>query len=182
MDNYTLKHYLESIAERMCASFGETFRCLILYGSWAKGTAREDSDIDLLAVFEKVDSKINSLVNKVQRNTFNVKNVSIVPALVNEFYKETIPLYTSVKREGKIIWGNADLTLSNEKPTIKYAGAFSKSRVFEMNKIKIAGDIIKKYPSYGSADLCYMASKHAIQMALAMKGVGYSSKFSYCYL
>jgi HEPN domain-containing protein len=47
-----------------------------------------------------------------------------------------------------------------------------------MQKVKMAEEIFKEHPSYGDADLCFIASKHAIQMALAMKGLGYSSKVS----
>lgn len=45
-----------------------------------------------------------------------------------------------------------------------------------MQKVKMAEDILKGHPSYGAVDLCFVASKHAIQITLAMKGLGYSSK------
>lgn len=61
-------------------------------------------------------------------------------------------------------------------PHIKYAEFFERSKEFEMQKVKIAEDILSEHPDYGTAELCFVASKHAIQSALAMKGIGYSSK------
>ena len=40
----------------------------------------------------------------------------------------------------------------------------------------MAEELLEKNITSGIADLCFVASKHAIQAALAMKGKGYSSK------
>lgn len=61
---------------------------------------------------------------------------------------------------------------------MKYADYFKKSKEVETKKIEIAQEILKEHPDYGSCALCFIASKHAIQMALAMKGLGYSSKIT----
>lgn len=167
---------LESAIKVLKNSFHDNFKCLILYGSWAKGTAREDSDIDLLALFEKVDEKTRRVLHQKERDIDAEISVTIVPASVDDFQKEKIPLYTAAKKEGRIIYGETDLTINPEEPHIKYAEAFEKSKEFEMKKVKMAEEILKEYPSYGAVDLCFVASKHAIQMVLAMKGVGYSSK------
>lgn len=172
----SIKELLLSITEKLKNSCGENFKCLILYGSWAKEIARENSDIDLLAVFEEVDSNTRKLLYDIETNVEKEKVVTLVPASTEEFQKERIPLYTAVKKEGKIIWGNIDLTINPEQPHIKYADAFRKSKEFEMQKVKMAEDILREHPLYGTVDLCFIASKHAIQIALAMKGLGYSSK------
>jgi predicted nucleotidyltransferase len=172
----SIKELLESITKNLKESFHENFKCLILYGSWAKEIAREDSDIDLLAVFKKVDSNTRKLLYDIETDAEKENSITLVPVSVEEFRKEKIPLYTAVKKEGKIIWGDVDLTINPEQPHIKYAEAFQRSMEFEMRKVKMAEDILKEDPSYGAADLCFVASKHAIQIALAMKGLGYSSK------
>ena len=51
----TIKDILEKIRKYLLERFQGNLKCLILYGSWAKGTAKSSSDIDLLAVFRKVD-------------------------------------------------------------------------------------------------------------------------------
>ncbi|MEW6214172.1 MAG: nucleotidyltransferase domain-containing protein [Nitrospirota bacterium] len=171
-----IRELLEAITEELRKSFQENLKCLILYGSWAKGVAREDSDIDLLAVFEKVDSNTRKLLYDIETDAEKENSITLVPASIKEFRKEEIPLYTAVKKEGKIIWGDMDLTINPEPPHIKYAEALRKSKEFEMLKVKMAEEILKEHPSYGAVDLCFIASKHAIQMALATKGLGYSSK------
>ena len=173
-----IEDVLMNIQERLEEKFGDTIRCLILYGSWTKGTAKEDSDIDLLIVFNKADDDTRKSLYEIERKIDSKRSVTLVSASIEEFQKEKIPLFTAVKKEGKIIWGNADFSINPEPPHIKYAEYFKKSREYESQKVKMAEEIIKEYSSYGSADLCFVASKHAIQMFLAMKGLGYSSKVS----
>ncbi|RLE09235.1 hypothetical protein DRJ00_04750, partial [Candidatus Aerophobetes bacterium] len=49
---------IEDIIQALRTEFGDNFLSLILYGSWAKGKARKDSDIDLLAIFKGVDKNV----------------------------------------------------------------------------------------------------------------------------
>lgn len=167
---------IEHIQKRLIERFRDNLKCLILYGSWVKGTARKDSDIDLLVVFNNVDTETRRSLYEIERDVAEDRSITLLLASAEEFQREKIPLYTAVKKEGKIIIGAVDTTLNPEPPHMKYADYFEKSKEFETKKVEMAENILKEYPSYGSADLCFVASKHAIQMALAMKGVGYSSK------
>jgi predicted nucleotidyltransferase len=173
-----IKATIEELRKRLIGKFQDNLKCLILYGSWTKGTASEYSDIDLLAIFEKVNGELRKSVWDITSDMSTERSITLVTSTVEDFTKEKLPLYTAVKKEGKIIWGNVDLTISQEKPDIKYAQAFKKSKEFETQKVITAEEMLKKHPSYGTAELCYIAAKHAIQMALAMKGIGYSSKVS----
>jgi len=170
--NKTVKY----IQQRLIGKFHDNLRCLILYGSWVKGTARKDSDIDLLVIFNGVNADARRLLSGIEGEVAEDRSITLLSASVEEFQREKIPLYTAVKKEGKIIMGEADTTLNPEPPRIKYADCFEKSKQFETKKVEMAENVLKEYPSYGSADLCFVASKHAIQMALAMEGIGYSSK------
>lgn len=125
-----------------------------------------------------MNGELKKSVCDITREVSEQRSITIVISNLEDFIKEKIPLYTAVKKEGKIIWGDVDLTLNPESPEIKYAEAYKKSKEFETEKVMIAEDILKDHPSYGTAELCYVASKHAIQIALAMKGLGYSSKVS----
>ncbi|MCP2519448.1 hypothetical protein NLB96_00280 [Candidatus Aminicenantes bacterium AC-335-K20] len=44
-----------------------------------------------------------------------------------------------------------------------------KSKKIEKPKVKIAEEIFRNNPEYTPLDMCFIASKHAIQSALAMK-------------
>ena len=130
----------------------------------------------MLVILNSVDDKTGKLLYEIERDTTEDKSITLLSSSLEEFQREKLPLYTAVKKEGKIIMGETDITINPELPHIKYTDYFEKSKEFEAKKVKMAEDIIKEYPSYGSADLCFVASKHAIQMALAMRGIGYSSK------
>lgn len=138
--------------------------------------ARKDSDIDLLVIFDTPGRENGSFLDEMTKNVATERNITIVTASLEDFQKERIPLYTAVKREGEVIYGDVNVSINPEAPEIKYAEFFKRSHEFESNKIRIAEELLEKDLTSGIADLCFVASKHAIQAALAMKGVGYSSK------
>jgi predicted nucleotidyltransferase len=173
-----IEDMLEVIKKKIEGELSNNLQCLIIYGSWAKGTAKEDSDIDLLALFEKVDDHIRKFLYEIEKKISTEIAITLVPASVEEFQKEKIPLYTAIKKEGKVLSGSVDMTINPEPPHKKYAEYFEKSKRFETEKVEIAERILKEHPDYNPIDLCFIASKHAIQMALAMKGLGYSSKMA----
>jgi predicted nucleotidyltransferase/HEPN domain-containing protein len=165
------------ISEGIRRKSGRNLQALILYGSWAKGTAGRDSDIDLLALFRRVGKKTGKIVNEAFRNNDSGETITLIQSSCRDFRREKIPLYTAVKKEGRIIRGAADFSVNPELPSVKYAEFFRRSKEFETGKVKMAEEILKRHPDYGgAADICFVAAKHAIQAALAMKGMGYSSK------
>jgi len=171
-----IKDILEKIKKNLAKRFRDNIKCLILYGSWAKGTAKQGSDIDLLAIFAKRDKETRKSVNDIVNNIETERSITVLSTSLEDFQKEKIPLYTAVKKEGKVIYGNTDLSIHPEPPEIKYSEFFKESREFESRKIKIAEELLEKDMGYGITDFCFVASKHALQAALAMKGEGYSSK------
>ena len=89
---------LEDIKKNLTKRFRENIRCLILYGSWAKGLAREDSDIDLLVVFEAMDKETGKVIHEIESHIDGERNITIVPTNLEDFRKERLPLFTAVKR------------------------------------------------------------------------------------
>lgn len=172
-----IEKQLKKIVRALKCKFHDNVDGLVLYGSWVSGKARKDSDIDLLAVFKKMDKKSRIELSKIGDKVNFPVNLSIVSTSVDDFEREKLPLYTAVKREGKIIYGKVDLSLSPASPETKYAEFFRSSAKFESQKIRIAEEMARDNLFSGVPDLCYLASKHALQAALAMKDVGFSSKF-----
>jgi predicted nucleotidyltransferase len=165
---------LEKIRDKLIERFGTRLKCLLLYGSWATGTAREDSDIDLLAVLNEPDPAAGK--STADLSWVDDREISLVACTEDEFRKEKVPLYTAVKLEGKIIWGDIDRALNSEPPEVKYAGFFRKSQEFESRKLEMAEELLKRDYLSGIPEVCFVAAKHALQAALAMRGEGYSSK------
>lgn len=69
----TIKDIVDGIQKELSERFKNNFRSLILYGSWAKGTARTDSDIDLLALFGRLDKETGKSMNKDKVINFESK-------------------------------------------------------------------------------------------------------------
>lgn len=174
----SFKGTLEKVVEKLKNHFPKTLRAIILYGSWAKDTATESSDIDILALFSALDKDDKRKIHELTSAIDSEYHLDIVSATLEEFEKEKIPLYTAVKKEGKIIFGECDMKIFPESPIEKYREFFHISKDFEMGKIKMVEKIKKEHPSYSGIELCFVASKHAVQASLAMKGEGYSSKVS----
>lgn len=84
--------------------YGNQLVDVILYGSWAKGTATEDSDIDLMVVLEgeitpgrEIDRMIDCITD------VNLKYdvlISVVPVSDNAYANINSPLLINVRREG----------------------------------------------------------------------------------
>lgn len=175
-DMTRLRDILEKAKKQFSEQFRENLHALILYGSFATGAARADSDVDFLAVFETIDGDVESRAQKLVKSLAGSKHISLVVASRADVEKETEPLYTAVKLEGRVICGSADLAVSPEPPELKYAEFFRKSAECESSKIRIAEEILISGRSAGVIELCFIAAKHAVQAALAMHGAGYSSK------
>jgi uncharacterized protein len=56
VENPALRALLTEFRERLTAKFGERLLEITLFGSYARGTAREDSDVDVAVVLDQVNS------------------------------------------------------------------------------------------------------------------------------
>ncbi len=176
MKSEEIKEILNKVRENLAEKFRDNLKCLILYGSWAKGTARENSDIDLLAIFDRLEPEVRKAIHKMVWDAD--RDITIEAASLDDFREEKLPLYTAIKREGEVIWGEVDRSILPTAPEVKYSEFIIRSHEFESSKIKIAQELLEKDLISGIAEICFVASKHAIQAALAMKGQGYSSKIA----
>lgn len=101
---------LQRIKERLQALYGERFRGLVLFGSVARGEARDDSDIDLLCLLEGPVSlwrEIQSTTRAVfdlalsqidEKDVFRV--INIIPVEVSSYQSGACNFYREALREG----------------------------------------------------------------------------------
>lgn len=84
--------------------YGKRLKNVILFGSWARGDATEDSDIDLLVVLDgKVipGKEIDRMIDVITdiNSKYGVL-ISIYPISVKDFTTLNSPLLLNVRREG----------------------------------------------------------------------------------
>ena len=84
--------------------YGNRLKEIILYGSWARGEATEDSDIDLIVVLEgsvepgkEIDRMIDIITDINLR--YNVL-ISVYPVNNEDYITLKSPLLMSARREG----------------------------------------------------------------------------------
>lgn len=88
------RRYKEMIAEKL------PLKALYLYGSYSKGTNKEDSDIDIAVIVEHLDDNYfedTPLVWKLRRKISNL----IEPVLLTEDMNN--PLYCDITKTGILI-------------------------------------------------------------------------------
>lgn len=92
------------VAEFLAEKLGSNLRAVILYGSQARGTATEDSDIDLLAVVSdaldpwQVHRSLDDFLFEILLETGELVSVLVVPQSYYEGYET--PFFQNVRREG----------------------------------------------------------------------------------
>jgi len=99
-----IEHFLPQIKRYLKRVYGNRLESVILYGSFAKNQATEDSDIDIAIILKgKVNTlkemdKINDFINNIELEYDEL--ITILPISSNEIKNSIWPLYKSLKKEG----------------------------------------------------------------------------------
>ena len=91
---------------------GESLRRIIVYGSYARGDYRENSDVDIMILVKMSDEEIRAVKNNIYDLAFDVEmntGIQLSPIIKNEaqyeYWVDTLPFYRNVRDEGVIISG-----------------------------------------------------------------------------
>jgi len=102
-----INDYLMQFKEIAGKHYGQRLKYLVLYGSFARGDFREESDIDILVVLDTVPSKfkeIDTLTGlKLDLMIDCEKFISTNPVSIESFEYSPMPFYKNVKTDGIII-------------------------------------------------------------------------------
>ncbi|MDD3414764.1 MAG: nucleotidyltransferase domain-containing protein [Lachnospiraceae bacterium] len=105
-----IRNVLEQYQEEVRQIYGSHLKKVVIYGSYARGDQKEDSDIDLMIFTDLTDEAISKSRRSLSNCTyeFNWNNqVEIMPIVVNEkhfdYWKKAYVFYMNIDKEGKVL-------------------------------------------------------------------------------
>jgi len=99
-----IKNVLKKLKKELLRTYGESIDSIILYGSRARGDAREDSDIDILVVL-KSDFNYSEMLRLSSSlvSSLSLENDVVISrafAKKADYDKLQIPFLMNIRREG----------------------------------------------------------------------------------
>ena len=92
--------------------FGNRIKKIILYGSYARGDYKDNSDIDIMILTDMTDKEIVEYSEKIWDFAYDIElenDVLISPTIKNidkfNYWLEALPFYMNVQKEGVILNG-----------------------------------------------------------------------------
>ena len=89
---------------------GEKLTKVIVYGSYARGDYRDNSDVDIMILVKLSDEEIRAIKNDIYDLAFDVEmstGIEISPVIKNEeqyeYWVDTLPFYRNVRDEGVVV-------------------------------------------------------------------------------
>lgn len=99
-----------AFAEKMREIFGDKLSKVIVYGSYARGDYRDNSDLDIMVLVDMSDEEIEQREYAVYDYAFDIEmdiGIDISAIIKNEshfeYWEEVLPFYRNIKREGVVI-------------------------------------------------------------------------------
>lgn len=109
-----IRNLIESYVTGLKNIYGTHLRQVILYGSYARGDFREDSDIDIMILLDMSDEELKVYRHQLSEFTFDFNmehDLDIKPYAKSEahFNKWVLnyPFYSNVRKEGVNLYGEA---------------------------------------------------------------------------
>ncbi len=106
-----LKEILDQYAAEINGLYGAYLKAVILYGSYARGDYREDSDIDIMILVDLPEEEIRKSWEKLLNRTYDFNelyDLKIMPVLVASkqfaYWLPVYPFYQNVRNEGVSIY------------------------------------------------------------------------------
>jgi predicted nucleotidyltransferase len=105
LENHKLKELINKFKEQLQNLYQERLYKIILYGSYSRGTATQNSDIDFLVVLKDEKISLNKEIDNITDAIFQLLlvckiDISFLPMSKQKFETEKSPLLFYVRKEG----------------------------------------------------------------------------------
>lgn len=98
---------LENFTDGVRQILGKSLVKIVLYGSYARGDASNQSDIDVIILVDLSDKQIKLVENQIYDLAFDIEletGKDIAPIIKNihqyEYWQEDLPFYRNIRDEG----------------------------------------------------------------------------------
>lgn len=158
--------------------FQDNFVSLILHGSFARGEADENADLDLFFIFQKLNLNVVKQTNDLLLSLKPDMVIDRVFSRYNDFLLEKHPIHTEIKKNGMVLFGRPDLTIREEHSKKKYQSFFQRSKAWEANKLDIIERTLQTEPNTDFMESIFLSAQNSIRARLAFDGKGFIKDFS----
>ncbi|MBQ9657817.1 MAG: nucleotidyltransferase domain-containing protein [Clostridia bacterium] len=103
---------IETFITKVNELLGERVKKIILYGSYARGDFRTNSDIDIMILTDLTDNEIIEYRDKVSDIAFDIEfdnefDIMLSPLVKNidkfNYWLEALPFYINIQKEGVVL-------------------------------------------------------------------------------
>ena len=111
LQNKELEGMLAELADMLQEVYQDKLKAVILYGSVARGTATDDSDIDIMVLVDGTDRELRSFEDRLSDVSTDIsikyyKVFSIIDVSYQEYvtWVKVSPFYRNVSEEGVVLY------------------------------------------------------------------------------
>ena len=104
-----VNHVVFQFPRELKRMLGERLVRVVLYGSYARGTYHDNSDVDMILV-KMSEDEIRQIKNSIYDLAFEIEmntGIDIAPIIKEkkqyEYWVDTLPFYKNIKEEGVVI-------------------------------------------------------------------------------
>ena len=111
----TVHQALEQLVPGFVAIYGDLVESIVLFGSTARGTESAESDVDIAvivrsAVPKEIEDRMLDLVVDLGLACNKVLSVVSIDLARYAEWKDTLPFYKNIQKEGVVLWQAGSLT------------------------------------------------------------------------